>query len=137
MGLKKARFSSYRRDAAAQAGTLGKSHKATDRAETGRAHAAGAHGQRTAGGQVPGAPRLLRASLFLLFFLNFVTRRNLPLRLRLESSSITFCGESGRHGESDPDLVRPTSQTGGELGKGAAVPASFTRLPSVSSLGIY
>lgn len=66
--------------------------------------------RRTAGGQVPGAPRLLRASLFLLFFsfLNFVTRRNLPLRLRLESSSITFCGGNERR-ESDPDAARPES----------------------------
>lgn len=60
-------------------------------------------------GQVPGAPRLLRASLFLLFFsfLNLVTRRNLPLRLRLDRSSITFCGGSEKRQASDPDLPRP------------------------------
>lgn len=49
------------------------------------------------GGRVPGAPRLLWASLLLLFFsfLNLVTRRNFPLRLRLDRSEVAFCGAEG------------------------------------------
>lgn len=65
----------------------------------------GARGDQGQGrGQVPGAPRLQRAALFLLFFsfLNLVTRRNLPLRLRLERSSSTFCGGGGNGASQTP-----------------------------------
>ena len=87
-------------------------------------------------GQVPGAPRLQRASLFLLFFsfLNLVTRRNLPLRLRLERSSITFWGGGGKWSESDPDLPRlrpPPPQMG--VGPQKGLSSSFS---STFSLGL-
>lgn len=76
------------------------------RKQTREGHTAGKGGQK--GGQVPGAPRLLCASLFLLFFsfLNLVTRRNFPLRLRLERSSITFCGGRGETLRIRPQLIK-------------------------------
>lgn len=98
---------------------------------------AGPHGGQPAEGQrrVPGAPRRLRASLFLLFFsfLNLVTRRNFPLRLRLERSSITFCRESKKHrGQTRTHRgLSPTSEA-------AKMPCpqtpSFLPFPLISSL---
>lgn len=113
-------------------------HRSRVRAESGTGRHAGvrqctpgARGDQGKGrGQVPGAPRLQRAALFLLFFsfLNLVTRRNLPLRLRLERSSITFCGGGGNGASQTPVCPGLAPATDGR-GRKKARPRPPPRVP--------